>query len=441
LNRKSRLSKTTLSSRPLRNGGGTALFTRLASAGSDLKGEPIVDNERPSPFTIPEPTLKFVKDENYEPTPKQSMSVGGLIHNLIVFADFYEQASAAIANADEFSKLHAIGYRDANVNSIREEFQTTEAIDRVRTYILKQFGAELTIGTARKLLGELISKFGLTIEGAESLTLEVAMDGLESGRISAAIAPAADFVVVLTAGDLWKALKSGKHPSFQSTGISVSRGTNTPAVTCPDPKQEQARLTLDHALALVDHEGGDQGSAMDKLLARVQLKLKVDKAAVINMPLADFVSALTGFAELFTSDGGQVPGPASPQVPSNTGETGAKERTKRRREKRKRGTAKSPEQEACAAALTLHHKYENGSCGFIGKISLRKLAADADVSTSTAKKFFDDQFGGHTKYVTDCQTPGMLAFRLKVLNGDLTPSGFGNLSRPNDIPSKQDNDE
>ena len=41
-------------------------------------------------------------------------------------------------------------------------------------------------------------------------------------------------------------------------------------------------------------EGGDKAAAIEKLIARVQLKTSMSKASVVNMPLADFVEVLMG---------------------------------------------------------------------------------------------------------------------------------------------------
>jgi hypothetical protein len=96
------------------------------------------------------------------------MTVGGLIHNLTVFADFYERASADID-------------RDANADVMQRDFRATVAIDRIRAYVLAKYGADLTIGTARRLLGDLVRECSLTVKAAEELPLEDAMDKL-AGR-------------------------------------------------------------------------------------------------------------------------------------------------------------------------------------------------------------------------------------------------------------------
>src|SRR5262249_13505978 len=135
----------------------------------------MADTERPSPFTIPEPAFKFAEGPPSEPRPSRSMTVAGLIHNLIVFADFYERGSAEIDREQGVMKPSHIGNRDANADVMQRDFQATVAIDRVRTYVLAQYGADLTIGTARRLLGDLIRRFGLTVKAAEELLLEEAM--------------------------------------------------------------------------------------------------------------------------------------------------------------------------------------------------------------------------------------------------------------------------
>lgn len=137
-------------------------------------------NERPSPFTIPEPTFRFAEGPPSEPPPQRSMTVGGLIHNLTGFAEFYERASADIERADPFEKPHAVGSRDAHTDYLQRSFRATVAMDRVRAYVLARYGEELTIGTARRLLGDLIRACHLTVAAAESLRLEDAMDRMDA---------------------------------------------------------------------------------------------------------------------------------------------------------------------------------------------------------------------------------------------------------------------
>jgi hypothetical protein len=142
----------------------------------------MADTERPSPFTIPELAFKFAVGPSSEPRPSRSMTVGNLIHNLAVFADFYERASADIDREEGVTKPWSIGNRDANADVMQRDFQATVAIDRVRAYVLALYGADLTIGTARRLLGDLIRRFALTVKAAEELLLEEAMDKLDAAE-------------------------------------------------------------------------------------------------------------------------------------------------------------------------------------------------------------------------------------------------------------------
>ncbi len=98
-------------------------------------------------------------------------------------------------------------------------------------------------------------------------------------------------VIVTTAGDFWKALAEGKRPCSLISAISMKPGANTAEFFCPNPADEARRTALDRARALVTAEGGDKAAAIEKLIARVQLQVGMDKASVINMPLADFVAA------------------------------------------------------------------------------------------------------------------------------------------------------
>jgi hypothetical protein len=108
--------------------------------------------------------------------------VGGLIHNLTAFADFYERASADIDCEEGVTKPRHIGNRDANAGVMQRDFRATVAIDRVRAYVLTKYGADLTIGTARRLLGDLIRQSAITVAAAEELPLEDAMDRLEAAE-------------------------------------------------------------------------------------------------------------------------------------------------------------------------------------------------------------------------------------------------------------------
>ena len=137
-------------------------------------------SERPSPFTIPEPTFKFAEGPPSEPPPPRSMTVDGLIRNLTGFAEFYEQASADIERVSAFEKPRARGARDANADYYQREFRATAAIDRVRGYVLSHYGEELTIGAARRVLGDLIRVHKLSVQAAGELQLDAAMDRLDA---------------------------------------------------------------------------------------------------------------------------------------------------------------------------------------------------------------------------------------------------------------------
>jgi hypothetical protein len=146
--------------------------------------------DRPSPFTIPDPVFKFAEGPPAEPALPRSMTVGGLIHNLTIFADFYERASADIDRAEPILKPYSIGNRDANAEVMQRQFRATVAIDRVRAYALAQYRADLTIATARRVLGDLIRRSALTVEAAEALPLETAMDRLEGAAEEKTAGPA-----------------------------------------------------------------------------------------------------------------------------------------------------------------------------------------------------------------------------------------------------------
>jgi hypothetical protein len=133
--------------------------------------------ERPSPFTIPEPQLKFCEGPAVEPVGPLSATLGMLIHNLTAFAEFYESKTRAIETASPALSRWHWGDREANADAYRRKFLALRGIDRVRGYVLARYGEELTVASARKVLGDLI-RTQLTMPAAESLMLDAAMDRL-----------------------------------------------------------------------------------------------------------------------------------------------------------------------------------------------------------------------------------------------------------------------
>jgi len=110
------------------------------------------------------------------------VTVGSLIRDLTAFADFYEAGSADMIRSGPSEKPSALGDCDSNADYVQRVFRATVAIDRVRAYVLARFGAELTIVSARRLLGDLIQRCALTVNAAEALPLEAAMDRLEAAN-------------------------------------------------------------------------------------------------------------------------------------------------------------------------------------------------------------------------------------------------------------------
>ncbi len=223
-------------------------------------------------------------------------------------------------------------------------------------------------------------------------------------------------VVVTTAGDLWKAYAEGMLPCFQSSGISLRSGGNTPIITCTDDAAEARRTALDRAQALLTVEGGDKTAAMEKLIARVQLQAGMDKAHAINLPLAEFVAVLTAQKPRSFAYGGplaNVPPKDSPGEP--TPATNGKRSTERGE-----GRAK------LIAALTMHHKYADGGCLNLEPIGNNELARLAGVSESTASAFFNKEFnggtsGGYGKYRAVCSDATPLVAAMKLLNQEYSP--------------------
>jgi hypothetical protein len=92
------------------------------------------------------------------------------------------------------------------------------------------------------------------------------------------------------------------------------------------------------------------------------------------------------------------------------------------------------------AALTLHHKYENGSCLNFEPIGNNKLAKAAQVSASTASAFFQKEFGGYSKYRFSCRDKQNLVGCMKLLNGEVSPRHLlGNSAEK--VPAPQDDNK
>jgi len=89
--------------------------------------------------------------------------------------------------------------------------------------------------------------------------------------------------------------------------------------------------------------------------------------------------------------------------------------------KRKRSTERGEGRAKLVAALTKHHKYADGGCLNMEPVGNNELARLAGVSESTASTFFEQQFGGHSKYRTICADVTRLVAALKLLNQEFAP--------------------
>ena len=63
----------------------------------------------------------------------------------------------------------------------------------------------------------------------------------------------------------------------------------------------------------------------------------------------------------------------------------------------KRSTERGEAHRKLLAALTAHHKYEDGGCLNLEPIGNNELARLAEVSKATASAFFNKEFGGHPR--------------------------------------------
>jgi hypothetical protein len=89
--------------------------------------------------------------------------------------------------------------------------------------------------------------------------------------------------------------------------------------------------------------------------------------------------------------------------------------------KRKRSTERGEARMKLIAALTKHHKYEDGSCLNMQPIGNNALARMARVDQATASAIFKREFLDHGKYKVTCFDERRLAAALKLLNAEFSP--------------------
>ena len=100
--------------------------------------------------------------------------------------------------------------------------------------------------------------------------------------------------------------------------------------------------------------------------------------------------------------------------------------------KPKRSTVKGEARVKLIAALTLHHRYADGSCMNCEPIGVNQLARNAEVSPSSASVFVSNEFGGYQKYKVFCRDTTRLVGALKLLNQEFTPSNLYGKMPPDD---------
>jgi hypothetical protein len=181
------------------------------------------------------------------------------------------------------------GYSNATIESMVRGIKWAEALTRVAALSTLREGVRANVSDIlhRELTAGTVEQIDILLTPAVWGVRNSLEDARQSDLTS-------KMVPVATAGDLWKALAEGKRPCYQCSGIVSRPGANIQTQTCADATAEARRMALNHAQALVTAEGGDKAVAMEKLIARVQLQMGMDKASVINMPLVDFVAAAMG---------------------------------------------------------------------------------------------------------------------------------------------------
>lgn len=146
--------------------------------------------DRPSPFTVPLPEHHLTPcPESDPPPPLLTMTVGHLIQNLEKFANYCERAAPDIGRVGAQIWAHQTRERQDRVFDMVCQFRGTEAMDRVRSHVLAEYGEELTVRTARRFLGDLIRRHRLSADAAEALSLGEAMDRLEPAADEPPAAP------------------------------------------------------------------------------------------------------------------------------------------------------------------------------------------------------------------------------------------------------------
>jgi hypothetical protein len=370
------------------------------------------------------------------------MTVEGLIHNLTAFADFYERASADIDRAVPFEKPHAVGARDANADHLQRLFRATPGIDRVRAYVLARYGEDLTIGTARRLLGDLIRARKLTVEAAGALSLEAAMDRLDGngGTETREVRP-----IPLAATRNEHPLPGGTQPermfdndlnpfrimaAFAQEMGSAYRRWVQGGELLPDHQRMTIYVRWQEAREAALRLAGTAGLALDVIDRDVRA---ADAAftAIHQAIAAGDRSADTGGVDaasvrlyelgLLTDEAWRKNYSWNPPVDDPTG-AGVKNSGKA--PVAKRSTERGEGRAKLIAALTKHHRYADAGALITEPVNNNELARLAGVDKSTASDFFKKEFGDHARYKLLCQDPARLVAALKLLNGEFSPQNL-----------------
>lgn len=87
----------------------------------------------------------------------------------------------------------------------------------------------------------------------------------------------------------------------------------------------------------------------------------------------------------------------------------------------KRSTQPGEARAKIIAALTKHHRYDDGGALNLEPIGNNKLAELAEVDKSTVSDFIADAFESRNGYLSACRSASQLAVSLRILNGELSP--------------------
>jgi hypothetical protein len=193
---------------------------------------------------------------------------------------------------------------------------------------------------------------------------------------------------------------------------SLRRATLAAVAECPGACAEGA-IRKD-ALSVVEEDGLGFIDALGKWRAKIR-RHSDSRAEVLLRLYTEAVRKLSSRWQRLDESVHQL---LALESGTSCGRSTGGGQTTRARQRTARGGAR----EKLVAALTKHHRYEDGSCLNLDPLPCNHLAKHlAKVAKSSASDFFKTEFGGYDKYVAVCQDAARLGIWLKQLNGGFSP--------------------